>query len=670
MNFLVPLGLLGLLGIPPILLLYFLKLRREERVVPSTLLWKKVIQDLQVNAPFQRLRYSLLLLLQLLLVALLAFALARPFLALSAKQQERLIFLIDTSASMATKDAGPSGHEARLDAAISMVKKKLEDLPPRAELSLISFDQETTPLVNFTSDRAQVIAALDKLEVRHLRTHPQDGFEVALAQSEEHDNAEVLVLSDGCFDKLSLQRLLGSEAAGNTEQISQQKLNRFNFVRFGDEETDNVGITSINADGMPVRGSDGTVAIEYMVNVKVENFSSKDQEVTLRVSSENGQFAPFFKALSLKGRQRDDASGAVSGALDASYSEEAFKLPQGTTGVITAALVSHEDNFALDDAAQVVITRNEGLKVLAVLSDDYFLVKALTVIRGVQLTQMAPQEFLDKWSASGPTAFESYDVICFSGTPPPTWERGGALFFDALPPIPEYLDKGEVVEFPKNPDWNVRHPVMRDVTFANVDIARAHVWGVPPTATKLVIAPGDKVLISSFENRDLRVVACSFKNNETNLPMRVAFPRLIENAVNWCAEASPRRHPLSLLTGMPLILPRAVESLDTTLRLPTGDVRPVKLEPDTRTRVSETLHVGLYTLDAAAPYGRTWAVNLCDAEESDNAAHGAVHIGDTVAIQSSTSSIQSRHEIWHWLAFAAMGILLLEWCVYHRRLGL
>src|SRR6185295_18087451 len=118
MNLLEPLGLLGLSALAPVIALYFLKLKREQRVVPSTLLWKKVIEDMQVNAPFQKLKYSLLLMLQILLIALIGFALARPYLNIGGVAGKKTVLLIDTSASMATRDGGDGGRLSRLDAAI------------------------------------------------------------------------------------------------------------------------------------------------------------------------------------------------------------------------------------------------------------------------------------------------------------------------------------------------------------------------------------------------------------------------------------------------------------------------------------------------------------------------------------------------------------------------
>ena len=65
MAFLAPLALISALIIGPIIVaMYLLKLRREERSVSSTFLWRRMVRDVEANAPWQKLRRNLLLLLQ------------------------------------------------------------------------------------------------------------------------------------------------------------------------------------------------------------------------------------------------------------------------------------------------------------------------------------------------------------------------------------------------------------------------------------------------------------------------------------------------------------------------------------------------------------------------------------------------------------------------------
>src|SRR5262245_20371764 len=118
-------GLLALVP-PAIIALYFLKLRRLPLVVPSTYLWTRAIEDLHVNSLWQRLRQSLLLLLQLLLIALIAFTLLRPGWSGTKLEGKRFVFLIDTSASMGATDIAPS----RLDVAKRQAIELLDQMEP------------------------------------------------------------------------------------------------------------------------------------------------------------------------------------------------------------------------------------------------------------------------------------------------------------------------------------------------------------------------------------------------------------------------------------------------------------------------------------------------------------------------------------------------------------
>ncbi|HSJ53412.1 MAG TPA: BatA domain-containing protein, partial [Anaerolineae bacterium] len=104
MGFLAPAAFILALLFPVIVAMYLLKLRRTEQVVSSIYLWRRMVRDLEANAPWQRLRRNLLLLLQLLFLAALVLAIARPFSWAEGATGEALILILDTSASMAAVD--------------------------------------------------------------------------------------------------------------------------------------------------------------------------------------------------------------------------------------------------------------------------------------------------------------------------------------------------------------------------------------------------------------------------------------------------------------------------------------------------------------------------------------------------------------------------------------
>jgi len=157
MPFTTPLALLGLLFVPAVIAMYLLKLRREERPVPSTLLWHRLVADVEANAPWQRLRRSLLFLLQLLLVIILVLLAARPFLERPAGLARDIVLVVDTSASMGATDLQPD----RLAAAKAAAIDALRDLPTGGKVSVIEAGRTARIVSSGSTDLGRVRLAID-----------------------------------------------------------------------------------------------------------------------------------------------------------------------------------------------------------------------------------------------------------------------------------------------------------------------------------------------------------------------------------------------------------------------------------------------------------------------------------------------------------------------------
>ena len=198
MNLLNTPALLYLLTIPPVVLLYFLRLRRKNRVVSSTLLWRNSTADLQANAPFQRLRKNLLLFLQVLLLALLALMIARPFLTVKALTGESQVLVIDASASMQATDERPS----RLGAAKRAAGKIVADLSRGDEACIIEAGSRTRVRAGFTANRRVLRAAIDRVEAADSETVLRDALALAVSLAKKKRDAEIVLISDGAFDPL------------------------------------------------------------------------------------------------------------------------------------------------------------------------------------------------------------------------------------------------------------------------------------------------------------------------------------------------------------------------------------------------------------------------------------------------------------------------------------
>ncbi len=160
---------------PAVLLLYFLKLKRQPLEVPSTYLWRRTIEDMHVNSLWQRLRSNLLLFLQLLFLIALIIACLRPGIHGDMLSGRRWIFLVDNSASMSATDTEPN----RLEAAKKRIKETIELMNSGDVAMLIAFSDRADVRQGFTGDKRRLSAAVDAIQVTSRTTDVSEAMRAA-----------------------------------------------------------------------------------------------------------------------------------------------------------------------------------------------------------------------------------------------------------------------------------------------------------------------------------------------------------------------------------------------------------------------------------------------------------------------------------------------------------
>jgi len=193
MEFLLPLAALALLAIPAIVLLYFLKVRRPEVRVSTLLFWRPYVADRQANAPWQRLRPSVLLFLQLLAALVLALGLMRPGLIGAAGVDSTTVVMIDASPTMGATDVSPS----RFGAAVNQARSLAGQLAPGQQMAIILLGDHATLLAAPTGDSALLRSALDRAQPSGTAGDFAEGISLANSILLGRPGGSIIMLSDG-----------------------------------------------------------------------------------------------------------------------------------------------------------------------------------------------------------------------------------------------------------------------------------------------------------------------------------------------------------------------------------------------------------------------------------------------------------------------------------------
>lgn len=652
---------------PAIIALYFLKLRRQPLEVPSTYLWSRAIEDLHVNSLWQRLRQSLLLLLQLLLIALLIFTLVRPGYKGSELVGDRLIFMIDTSASMNASDVQPT----RLDSAKQRALTLVELMKPGDVAMVVSFSNAAKIEQTFTDNKRllrnkiELIAPTSRgsdlseaLRAASGLANPgQTGDKPTDIQTAEALPATIYLITDGGFQ--------------DVQNFRPGKLD-VEYVRIASETPRNIGLVAFSTDANPEKPG------EIQAFGRVENYGEEPEKAIATLFVNDVELDT--QSVEVPGRSKENGLPGAAGVK--------FEMESIENGVLRLEL-DIKDQLLLDNKASTVVNLPQPAKVLFITPGNDPVQIALATDEATKMAVVItkPPSYLQEKPYLDAAADGTFDLIIYDQCAPKAMPNCNTLFIGTLPPFEGW--KAGPKLFPTLVrDINQLHPLSQLLTMDNVLILEGTPLTGPPGSASLMeayIGQGADATLSSvyvvgpragYEDAVLgfEIIGINEKKDvvsNTDWQLRRSFPVFVLNAIKYLGGVRTGLAMPSVKPGAAATL-RALTPVDFVLvTSPRGETVEVRRETQNQYVFTRTDELGIYDVreGSGKQVSQKLAVNLFDPRETNLASPDKLRFPTEEIAAQSTKQV-SRKELWRWLLLGAICLLIFEWYVYNKRVYL
>ncbi|TMF32748.1 MAG: VWA domain-containing protein [Chloroflexi bacterium] len=608
MTFLAPAAAALAITLPVIVALYFLRIRRPTRVVPWLDLWPDQIRDRQANVPWQRLRFSWLLLLQLLVAGVLVAAAVQPALSASASLAAHTVVLLDASASMQAKDVQPS----RLDWAKREIGAMIDQLGPQDRMTLIAMQSTARVVASGSGDHDAMHRALNGIGPSNGPADLSGALSLAAGSVRAGEDSRAYLFSDGIVEPLR-----ASFANGLPFPIE--------YHRVG-VSGENIGLTSLT-----VR----TSAQSRAAYLRVHNFGQQARTFTLEWRSDAGLID--VRSVSLAAGQAQDLA-----------------LPVPDAANTVTARIDAKDNFGLDDSVTAIARAPRAFRVLLVTPGNVFLEQALRLRTDFQLDVIAPAAY---------RAATSYAMTVFDRFSPPALPEAPFIMVD--PPAGSALAGGAAVGIGRVRASDAGDPLLTNVPLQDVHVARSQDLRASSFGRALITSVQTPLVL--VRDEPYRQVLVGFDIHDSDLPLRIGFPVLMQNLSEWMLPPSvPSRsfHPDEPVT----IVPETGATTVTVVR-PDGSRR--QLATGSIATFADTGLLGVYTVEqtVSGRTDRSWfAVNLFSDATSQLTPVDRLALPPARVFPTAQTAHPGLIQVWPWIALLALMLVLAEWLAFHRGL--
>ena len=214
MTFLYPLGLLGLIGIPILIIIYIIKNKYTEQTVSSTYIWTYSEKFLKRRKRLPKIAGLISLILQLLAVIIISVTIAHPVFVFPNAAYE-YCFIIDGSGSMNIR----SGENTRFEIGKDTVAQMIEESVDGGVYTLICVSDTSTNVVfERESSKKKALEKMEEITVSYGSADTTDALMTAQTYFDENRAAKTFFITDKDYEKHDNVEIIN--VAGNEENYA------------------------------------------------------------------------------------------------------------------------------------------------------------------------------------------------------------------------------------------------------------------------------------------------------------------------------------------------------------------------------------------------------------------------------------------------------------------
>jgi len=612
MSLLLPAALAFGIIIPIIFLLYFMRPKRQERVVSSTFLWQQASQDLQASRPWQKLRITALLLLQILAAIVIVLVLTRPATFISSPIGGNTIIILQASASMQATDVSPS----RFEAARSEISNLIDGLGPSDQLSLITMAKTPQVLVAFSSDKNQLTSALQRAKVTNQDADLEQALSLATSLAAGHTDAQILVIGDG-----------------HVLPPDQTLVSAFP-VRYLQIGTDAPNAALLALASQTIQG-------KLVALAQIANYSNQQRSIPVELYADGN----------LVGVQTAILGAGASGAL------QWGPLPP-TTRFLHARIIT-QDAMTIDHDAWAIAGGSMLGRVLLVTKGNSFLEASLRLQPNIDLYETTPAKY---------TNVGNFDLTVFDGFVPSNLPSGAIFFVNPPTDSNTFGKSGAEISISNISEGSDTQNLLNQVDLSSIHVVRKSHQLTPAAWMQPIIVTPETPLLIAGEQDNRRIGVLSFDLHDSDLPLQPAFPILMYNIVNWFLPL-PVPGNSQVAPDTPVTIQAWPGAERITITGPDQQIVTVA-PPFPVTAFDNTDKIGIYSVTQFTQKQElhgAFVVNLFDPLQSRLTPSARLPISQSTLFDAGSPAVPHvLREVWPWIAAFLLLVLCAEWWLFSR----